>query len=381
MGPRIAGACWRSARRARMLDRTLRGAAAALALACSAAARADEADARWTATVEAARHEGELTVAASPNLFRRDFLAARWKADFPDVKLTLATVRGSNFLPMVATERNAGRFLWDVFQSGPTTAIEAARQGYFDPLRPELVLPEAADAKVWGGWDDAFYDEKREYVIGLVSDVDAPYYNAALVPPDKVAASGLKLLLDPSLKGRIVWYDPRLEGPGSLFLPLLARELGDDGLRALIVDQQPVFVNNLNAVAEAMARRKAAVALAGQPKADLREFLKAGVALDIRSFGPSPSTAYRSTDGSALALFNRRPHPSAARVFANWYMTKAISAGVAEATRFDSRRADIPPLDPDNAPRAGGDYVDPQRDAGLAVLRKWRAEARRLRPQ
>ena len=335
----------------------------------------------WQATVAAAKQEGTVVVATSPNLLRRDYLLQQWQKDFPDITLSLTTVRGSNFLPQIATERSAGKFLWDVYQSGPTTAIEAAEQGLFDPLLPELILPEARDPAVWGGWEDAFYDPEKKYVIGLVSDVAAPYYNAALVAQDKVAAQGLKLLLDPAFKGRIVWYDPRLEGPGSLFLPLLQKILGSDGLKRLIVDQDPIFVTTLNAAGEAIVRRKAAIALSSHINEDLKEFIQAGIKLDIRSFGPSPATAYRSTDGSALALFTHRPHPAAAKLFANWYMTKSVCEGVAHATNYDCRRTDLPPLDAASAAERGGDYVDPQRDSGLKVLREWRIEAKRLRPQ
>ena len=353
----------------------------ALLLVAATGARAEDWQSRWKATLAAARQEGSVIVAASPNLLRRDFLLARWQQDFPDIKLSLTTVRGFSFVAALATERSAGKFLWDVYQSGPTTGIEAAEQGFLDPLLPELILPEVNDPEIWGGWNDAFYDPQKKYVIGLVSDVLAPYYNAALVPPAKVEAEGLKLLLEPAYKGRIVWYDPRLDGPGANFLPTLVRNLGEAAVRRLIVDQDPIFVDNLNAVGEAIVRRKAGIALSTHPKQDLKEFLQAGIAVDVRSFGSSPTTAYRNTDGTALALFNRPPHPNAARVFANWCMTKSVEEGMARATSFDSRRTDLAPLDPASAPEPGGDYVDPQRDSGLKVLREWRTEAKRLRPQ
>ena len=335
----------------------------------------------WNSTLAAAKQEGSVTVAASPNLLRRDYLLRQWQTDHPDITLSLTTVRGAAFVPQLATERSAGKFLWDVYQSGPTTAIEAAERGYFDPLRPELILPEVKYPTIWGGWDDAFYDPEKKYVIGLVSDVASPYYNAALIDPATIEAQGLKLLLDPRYKGRIVWYDPRLEGPGSLLLPLLVRELGAEGVRHLMTDQEPLIVDTLRAAAEAMVRNKTAIGLSSQVKEDFKEFFQAGLKPDIRSFGPGPHTAYRSTDGSALALFNRRPHPAAARLFVNWYMTKAVSEGVSRATFYDSRRTDLAPLDPAAAAVPGGDYVDPQRDAGLKVLREWRLEAKRLRPQ
>jgi iron(III) transport system substrate-binding protein len=351
------------------------------ALLAGPRAGAQDWQAEWSKLIAAAEKEGAVTVATSPNLQRRDYVLGAWAKDFPGIKLSLTTVRGANFVPTVATERSAGKYLWDVFQSGPTSGLDGVRLGFFDPLLPELLLPEVSDPAVWGGWSDAFYDPEKKYIIGLISDVVAPYYNAAAVPMEKVRQLGLKLLLDPDYKDRIVWYDPRIEGPGSLFLALFDRVLGKADLRRLIADQNPLFVSNSNEVGQAIVRKKAVIALAGQPKGDLKEFFQAGMPLDIKSFGPSPGTAYRSTDGSALAVFANRPHPAASRLFVNWYMSRAVSEGIARATDYDSRRTDLPPLDPEFAAVKGGAYVDPQRDEGARILREWRDETKRLRPQ
>ena len=344
----------------------------------TAAAQTADWKANWDATVAAATKEGEVIVATSPNQLRRDFLLKRWAKDFPGIKLSLTSVRGGNFMARVATERSAGKFLWDVFQSGPSSGIQAAEMKLFDPLVPQFVLPEVADSAVWGGWDNAFYDEERKYVIGTIGDVVAPYFNAAKISPDAVKAQGLKMLLDPQYKGKIVWYDPRLDGAGSLFLPLMDRELGHEGLRRLIVDQDPIFVDNLHAVGEAMIRGKALIGLAGKAEADLKEFTDAGLKLDIRSFGSGPHVGFRATAASAQALFNSAPHAAAAKVFINWYMTKPIAEDLSKATVFNSRRNDVAPADPTSAPEPGGDYVESQRFTKLPELR---AEAKRWRPQ
>src|SRR5262249_47100856 len=99
--------------------------AALLLLPRAGWAQADGGKADWAATQAAARQESTVIVATSPNLLRRDYLLQQWQKDFPDIKLSLTTVRGASFVPQLATERSAGKFLWDVFQSGPTTAIEA----------------------------------------------------------------------------------------------------------------------------------------------------------------------------------------------------------------------------------------------------------------
>jgi ABC-type Fe3+ transport system substrate-binding protein len=337
--------------------------------------------AAWARTLAAARQEGKLVMCVSPGAPRRDYLLKQWKEDFPDIELSVSTVSGSAFVPSVVTERAAGKYLWDVFGSGPNTGVTAVRAGLFDALLPELILPEVRDPAIWGGWEDAFYDADKKYVLGLLIDLETPYYNALIVPPDKAKTLGLKLLLDPAYRGRIVWYDPRIEGPGSPHLPLIARVLGEESLRRLITEQEPVFVGNFNDVASAIVRGKADIGLGGNSRLVLKEYYAAGMKLDVRPLGNNPEVAWRGTDGNTVAVFNKRPHPNAARLFVNWLMTKRIAAGIARVQDYDSRRADVPPLDPDFAVIPGAAYVDAQREENDTLMRRLMAEAKRLRPQ
>jgi ABC-type Fe3+ transport system substrate-binding protein len=345
------------------------------------AAPAQDWQAAWANTLAAARQEGAVTVCIPADRLRREFLLRQWQADYPDIALSLSTVSGTSFVPGVVTERAAGKFLWDVFESGPGSGLSAAKAGLLDPLLPELILPDVSDPAIWGGWDEAFYDGDKKYVLGLASVILSPYYNAKQIPPERARGDGLQLLLDPAYKGKIAWFDPRIEGPGSVYLALFDRVLGADALRRLVVEQQPVFVANRTEVASAIVRGKAVIGISGSAKADFQEFKEAGLALDMRPIGNTPETAWRGADGTTLAVFNRRPHPNAARLFVNWIMTRRIGELMSRAQTYDSRRADVPPLDPDFAIIPGAAYIDAQRDENDALARRWMAEIRRLRPQ
>ncbi len=49
-----------------------------------------------------------------------------------------------------------------------------------------------------------------------------------------------------------------------------------------------------------------------------------------------------SPGAGALALFNRAPHPNAARVYINWLLTKEGQYGLGKAIGYVSRRLDVP---------------------------------------
>src|SRR5207249_7223003 len=72
------------------------------------------------------------------------------------------------------------------------------------------------------------------------------------------------------------------------------------------------------------------------------------------------------TQAGTLALLNRAPHASAAKVFINWFLSRdgqiALQKSLARsgAETADSRRIDIPKTDvkPENRRAAGVNYLD-----------------------
>ena len=352
-----------------------------LLVLAAATARAEEnAAPDWPRILAAAKQEGTVVVAMSPSQARRNFFLKQWKEDYPEIELSLTNAPRS-FVPQLVAERAAGKYLWDVYAGGPNTGISLIKAGLLDPLRPELVLPENQDLGDFGGAEDAFFDPEKKYMLSLVIDLTAPAYNAKAIAPDKAQALGLKLLLEPEVKGKIYWYDPRTEGPGGPFLVLIAKVLGEDALRRILTVQDPVLVPNLNDVATSLVRGRALVGMGSKPREIMVPFKNAGLDVDIRPLGNTPETAYRTTDGATLAVIRNRPHPNAARLWVNWEMSKRISALMAKITEYPSRRSSVPPPDPTYVPIPGAPYVDAQRDENDAVMRKWQAELKRLRPQ
>jgi iron(III) transport system substrate-binding protein len=347
----------------------------------SRAAAADDWRAEWERTITLAKREGAVTVSASSNSSRRDFIVREWSKAFPEISISYQMVSGTRFVPAVVTERRAGKFLWDVWHSGPPSGLEAFRAGLLDPLLPELILPEVKDPSVWGGWEEACYDPERKYLLGLFNDITAPFYNARTLAPEKVERLGLKVLLEPEMKGRIYWMDPRVSGPGGPYIVLLDHVLGADNLRRILTEQEPVFVSSDDEAAAAVVRGRGLMALANRPGESVRKYVAAGLDLDIRPIGNGPDVGYRGTGGGTIGLFNQRPHPNAARLFANWIATRDIGVGLAQAQQLNSARNDVPPIDPRFAAIPGATYVDGQREESNEVLRRWQKELKTLRPK
>ncbi len=372
----------------RILRRSFLRGGAALSLATGLGARltpalAQAADwkAEWDKTVAAANKEGHVVVCISPGLARRDYILKQWKADFPGIEMSISNAFGGGFVSQVATERAAGRYLWDVYSSGSATGYAAIKSGQLDPLLPELILPEVNDPKIWGGWDTAFYDLGKKYLLALVADVTTPYYDAKRIDPARADKLGLQLLLEPDLKGKLVWFDPRVEGPGPTFLVLFQHVLGDAGLTKLLYDQDVTFVTNFNDAAQMLVRGKVWMGMGGGLKESFKDFVAAGLPIDVRDLGNTPDKAWLGTDGATLGVYNQRPHPNAARVFVNWVASRRVAEAMAKATDYASRRSDIPPLHPGLGIIPGVTYVQSAIEENLPLQRKWMDEAKKAHPQ
>ena len=351
-----------------------------LLIFCLGPAAAQDWQAEWKRTVAAAEMEGALIISAPTTHEIRNFIAARWAKDFPKIRITQTNVLGSEFIPRIKQERQAGKYLWDVAFSAMTAGYELGKVGIVDPLRPEFILPDVKDPATWGGWDAAFYDKRHINVLSVLVQVETPFFNADRVPAAKVAAQGMNILFDPAYKGRIIWHDPLTNGSGRSYALDIRERFGDEGLRRLIVDQKASFRERPSQVSEAMARGLYDIAIGGTLKATLKPYLEAGLKLDIRPFGNGPEVAHLTSGASTLYVFNKRPHPNAARVFVNWLLTKEIQSGLAQALSMSSRRVDVAAeVDPEHRQVPGKPYVETQREELRPPLNEAQDVIRRIR--
>jgi iron(III) transport system substrate-binding protein len=320
--------------------------------------------------VAAAEREGELVVYCQPNQAVRAFITKEWENAYPKIKLSLVVIPAPQFQARIRTERGADKFLWDLGFSGSVTGFELAKAGFADPVLPELRDPDVARPEVWGGWDEAFVDLAKQYVLSVQIALKTPVYNALKLSPDKVKAEGLKMLFDPELKDRVVWHDPAIPGGGQQYAIYLRNRLGDAELRRFILDQRVKFVAQQNQVIEALAHGSAWLGLGpGNARVLMEPYVKAGIQADIRGFGNAPELNDVTIGGSTFYVVKNRPHPNATRLFLNWFLTREVQDGFAKATDQNSRRTDVASVaDADATPIPGAKYLSPQREEHVEAL-------------
>jgi len=314
------------------------GAAASLAAPSRAFAQTPE----WTALVAAAKKEGKVAVNTFPGDGYKRALKAFTQA-YPEIKLEHTSLHSQDFAPRILQERQASVFTWDVTTIPTSTALQVLRPaGVWDPVRPAILLPEARDD---AGWDGGF-----ERGFSVVKDRALTYGFAAnrgggiTINTDMVKeVKGLTDLLDPKWKGKLLLPDVRTMG--DTFWPMTAARLnlGDDIIKKLFVDQEPVLSRDSRQVAEFMVRGRYPIALGVNPLL-LSQFQKQGLGKNLKLFHvPEMDTVNHA---STVWLVNRAPHPNAAKLFINWLLTKDAQTHWAKEVETNSRRIGVEPGNP-----------------------------------
>ena len=298
------------------------------------------AGAEWDSTLEAAKKEGKVTVLTDVTATMRDALTLDFEKKY-GISVDLYGSSGREVPPRIAAERKAGRFLWDIFVHGSTTGLESMiPMGAFDPLEPALILPDVKDPKTWRGGGQEFLDPNKLLMVMTPFQRGTVFYNTKLVSAKEFKS--YKDLLDPKWKGKMIVDDPRRAGPGSATFTFfyLHPDLGPDFIRALGKQQLTIFKDYAQEV-DAVGQGRYPV-LIGTADFVVVARAKQGVPIAIVDARQLKEGTDVSPANGTLALFNRAPHPNAAKIYINWLLSKEGQTIFARANGYVSSRLDVP---------------------------------------
>ena len=149
-------------------------------------------------------------------------------------------------------------------------------------------------------------------------------------------------LLNASGKARSSALIPASAAPRSFRSPWRRLKYGDDWMKQFFQEQEPVIINDGAQIAQLLAHGNYPVAI-GAIWTVLQDFQKQGIATSIKQVNlPDIDSAGPSTNGT-LWLVNKAPHPNAARVYINWFISKDGQEAWTSMTTDNSRRLDVTP--------------------------------------
>jgi iron(III) transport system substrate-binding protein len=308
--------------------------------ASGGAARGASPQEEWELALQGAKKEGKVSVIGFLAKDVRDVLTQPFEKRF-GIPVEYLAVAGPETPPKIAAERKAGQYLWDIFIGGTTTGLTAMEPlGMFEPLASSFILPGVKDFKNWYGNSPEFVDQQGQILIMIRRQRATVFVNLKMVNPKSLRS--YRDLLEPNLKKRIVVHDPRIGGPGQATFTFifLHPELGANFIRSL-ARQEPLIQRDYRQEADAVGQGRYPILFGGN-EAAVDELIKQGVPLAIVEPRQLKEGSDTSPGFGALSLFNRQPHPNAARVYINWLLSKEGQTEFSRATGYVSSRVDVP---------------------------------------
>jgi len=290
-------------------------------------------EAQWAELIAAAQAEGELVVVGVSRVVEAAAVEEAFSEQF-GIDITVSTGSGNDLSSRILAERAQGLYTVDVALFGNIRIVEAE---VFKPLEPELVHPEALDRST--GWRiDSIPWAEAEQAQGRVTltqierntnPIDI-WYNTENVTEEEIA--GLKSwydFLDPKWKGRIgignVADGESSAGRGITWLTL-GEEYWDRFVRE--VEPQVVAYADARAYADGLARGSWDIAMFGGSGDDaVEELIDLGQPIEafphtLALAEDEPAPAGFADLAGDVAIFDRAPHPNAARLYVNWFLSR-----------------------------------------------------------
>ncbi len=244
----------------------------------------------------------------------------------PDLALTLAPVfklfqqrygievvftgaRGRESYDRILSEQRAGKDAADVISTGASSMSSLKwKRALVSYVPPNLKHLPAE-----------FYDQDH-VLLPLYINIYGMLIHTALVKRDQEPKSWSDLL-DPRWKGKILIDDPRGAGGGNFWFTVLYRSLGRSYLEAL-AKQEPQFRPQYLETEKALARGEYPIYLPAMAGSMAR--LKGA---PVKWIAPSEGSTYALI---SEAVVKNAPHPTAARLWANFQIGPEAQRALAE---------------------------------------------------
>ena len=286
-----------------MKTRLLLATFALLALATGVRARDID-----QALVDAAKKEGKL-------VFYTSYVTPQMHAAVKDgfekkfgVPVELLNVRASELNQRVQAEHAAGRFVADVVQHGEASITRFTRAGDTQPMGQIAAAADLIDGQ-----------PAQPSQIGSFIAAYAMMTNANMVKPADDPKSWLDRL-EPTWKGKILSDDLRAAGGGNALFSALHAQFGEDYFHKLAANDV-TFSRDVGEAERRVARGEYPLYIP-QVASDLTGLR----GLPLRLVVPKEGVAYVRLD---LAMLKNAPHPNAARLFIEYYLSEENQKRVA----------------------------------------------------
>ena len=312
---------------------------------------------QWEALKTAAREEGKLVLLVG----NRTPLGPPIREAFGEqfgIEVTLSGASGSQHAPRVAAERAAGKYEVDAVILGRSTVgPRLAEHGFMTPIDDQLFHPDALDLSKW--WLNRFWYREPEgvepkYTIAFAAKAQqnpiGPNYNSDLVTEADIASiNSVWDFFDDKWKGKIIAISPLDTGAsGTVSVIYSHPEMGPEWLARFYDKEFGVeFVGDVRTIVDSLGKGGHAFSLFDQGASTAFELLLLeGVPVHPWDKNLKEGGVMKTTSPTWLGMMDQAPHPNAAKLFLNWWLTQEGQTAyhvTSSTPPPPSLREDVPP--------------------------------------
>src|SRR4029453_13610108 len=293
--------------------------------AASAAANFEQ---EWAKLIAAAKQEGTVAIASggAPSRQYRPVVDVFQKKF--GVKVEVSTGNATDTVNRVLAERKAGKYTVDV-------ALISVRENQqrlvpsesVVPFAPLLIHPEVVNTSLWYGGKHWYGDKESKYVFiyhGSVEDQYKVWYNTdKLKEANVLTVKKQSDIFAPRWKGKVQGQgmgDP--SGIKQMIDSYFEPDRGPEWVRTYLTGAGITFSDDRRILETWLVGGPFFIQFGTSAEKGLRALAKKGLPIK-QVFLPKQTGVLRaSSSGCCISAFANPPHPNAAKLFINWFLSK-----------------------------------------------------------
>ena len=293
-------------------------------------------DAAWSKVVEAATKEGKVTVYSFNLVSDAGLAVIKTFKERYGITVDIITGRGAEFAERLKTEKRIGQQTGDFTEGSPVQVKNMKLEGLTVSVAE---LPVLRETEPWIIRPESL-DSTDKHVISHYVTTFAPWVNTKLVKREE-EPKVWRDLLKPRWKSKMSLIEYKISGgPYLLFVPLLREKIIDIDYIKALNSQDLLFAGSLVDETGRLARGDRELMIRGSDTQS--SFVTEG----------APLRAIEMEDGTPLspggaAVISGAPHPNAAKLFANWFISAEGQIILGKYRQLGRIRKDIPDFRPE----------------------------------